>query len=594
MKKIYRSALFLLMGLGTVSCSDFLDVDPHNQISDAAVWGNIDYAQAFLNNCYSWIEGENQNGVPFCSYTDEMYHRAGYATEVYTLGNVSCDNYNVGYSEARGNTWYFYYTAIKNVNQLLERINDVEIVGDTDLERINQIKGQGYFLRAFYYHQLYSLYGRVPLIYNTFDMDAEWNQTRADLDVVADSIVADCNRASDLLPLEYDSENFGRATKGAALAVKARTLLYKASPLFGTPSQERWQEASDAQKAVIDLADQGIYSLPQVSDYEEYAQLFCDSKNPEIIFQKLYNGTISSVAYSSSYPMSAPPGAYNGYNGWGVWLPTYDIVNAYQYSDGTDFEMKDMQNYQIQLPSVDPVTGQIVYKDETINATKVSPWENREMRFYANILYDGAEWGYAEDKHPIQIFESGAEGVISGEQSPTYTSGEYWNATQTGYYMRKFMNPNYDQYNETIVDNTPWIFFRLAEFYLNYAECQIELGNDAEALKYINLIRSRAHLPNATGKDIRKEYEYERKVELMFEGQRFFDLRRWKRMEEAYSEANWPTSMKIYKVADGTLYYMHNTTPLQMRAFREEMYWMPIPRYELNKCPNLDGLPYED
>lgn len=594
MKKIYRSALFLLMGLGTVSCSDFLDVDPHNQISDAAVWGNIDYAQAFLNNCYSWIEGENQNGVPFCSYTDEMYHRAGYATEVYTLGNVSCDNYNVGYSEARGNTWYFYYTAIKNVNQLLERINDVEIVGDTDQERINQIKGQGYFLRAFYYHQLYSLYGRVPLIYNTFDMDAEWNQTRADLDVVADSIVADCNRASELLPLEYDSENFGRATKGAALAVKARTLLYKASPLFGTPSQERWQEASDAQKAVIDLADQGIYSLPQVSDYEEYAQLFCDSKNPEIIFQKLYNGTISSVAYSSSYPMSAPPGAYNGYNGWGVWLPTYDIVNAYQYSDGTDFEMKDMQNYQIQLPSVDPVTGQIVYKDETINATKVSPWENREMRFYANILYDGAEWGYAEDKHPIQIFESGAEGVISGEQSPTYTSGEYWNATQTGYYMRKFMNPNYDQYNETIVDNTPWIFFRLAEFYLNYAECQIELGNDAEALKYINLIRSRAHLPNATGKDIRKEYEYERKVELMFEGQRFFDLRRWKRMEEAYSEANWPTSMKIYKVADGTLYYMHNTTPLQMRAFREEMYWMPIPRYELNKCPNLDGLPYED
>lgn len=594
MKKIYRNALFLVLGLGMTSCSDFLDVDPHNQISDAAVWGNIDYAQAFLNNCYSWVEGENQNGVPFCSYTDEMYHRAGYATEVYTLGNVSCDNYNVGYSEARGNTWYFYYTAIKNVNQLLERINDVEIVGDTDQERINQIKGQGYFLRAFYYHQLYSLYGRVPLIYNTFDMDAEWNQTRADMDVVADSIVADCDRASDLLPLEYDSENFGRATKGAALAVKARTLLYKASPLFGTPSQERWQEASDAQKAVIDLANQGVYSLPQVSNYEEYAQLFCDSKNPEIIFQKLYNGTISSVAYSSSYPMSAPPGAYNGYNGWGVWLPTYDIVNAYQYADGTDFEMKDLQNYMIQLPSVDPATGQIVYEDETINATKLSPWENREMRFYANILYDGAEWGYAEDKHPIQIYESGAEGVISGEQSPTYTSGEYWNATQTGYYMRKFMNPNYDQYNETIVDNTPWIFFRLAEFYLNYAECQIELGNDAEALKYINLIRNRVHLPNATGKDIRKEYEYERKVELMFEGQRFFDLRRWKRMEEAYSESNWPTSMKIYKVSDGTLYYMHNTTPLQTRSFREEMYWMPIPRYELNKCPNLDGLPYED
>ena len=140
--------------------------------------------------------------------------------------------------------------------------------------------------------------------------------------------------------------------------------------------------------------------------------------------------------------MSAPPGAYNGYNGWGIWLPTYNIVNMYQTKDGSDFEMKNLTNYSIQVPSVDPATGNIVYKDESVVATKDSPWENREMRFYANILYDGALWGYGEDNHPIQIYESGAEGVISGEQSPTYTSGEYWNATQTGYYLRKFMNPN--------------------------------------------------------------------------------------------------------------------------------------------------------
>lgn len=136
--------------------------------------------------------------------------------------------------------------------------------------------------------------------------------------------------------------------------------------------------------------------------------------------------------------------------------------------------------------------------------------------------------------------------------------------------------------------------FRLAEFYLNYAECQIELGNNAEALKYINLIRKRVNLPDASGINIREEYEYERKVELMFEGQRFFDLRRWKRMEEAYSTANLPTAMKVYKLLDGTLLYTHSTTILQKRSFREAMYWMPVPRYELNKCPNLDGRPYED
>lgn len=594
MKAIYKGALCTLVGMSMMACSDFLDVDPHNQISDAAVWSNIDYAEAFLNNCYRWIEGDNEQGVPFCSYTDELYHRTGYATEIYTLGNVSCDNYNVGYSEGKGNTWYFYYTGIKNVNQFLERIGEVPAASDIEEEQKQEMIGQAYFLRAFYYHQLYSLYGRIPLVYQTFDMDSEWTQTRADMDEVADSIVADCNRAAAILPTSYSSEDFGRATKGAALAVKARTLLYKASPLFGTPSTERWQEAADAQKAVIDLADQGVYSLPQVNDYEEYANLFCDPENPEIIFEKLYN-TVSGGAYSQSYPMSSPPGAYNGYNGWGVWLPTYNIVNLYQMADGTDFEMTGLQNYNIQVPAVDANTGQIIYQDETIVATKDSLWANREMRFYANILYDGALWGYGEDNHPVQIYESGAQGVSSGEQSPTYTSGEYWNATQTGYYLRKFMNPNYNQWDETIMDNTPWIFFRLGEFYLNYAECLIELGRESEALEYINKTRTRALLPALTdANNIREKYEQERAVELMFEGQRFFDLRRWERMEEAYSTENCPTAMKIYKLADGTLLYTHNTTLLQQRNFREAMYWMPVPRYELNKCPNLDGLPYEN
>lgn len=594
MKTIYKNALCALVGVGMAACSDFLDVDPHNQISDAAVWSNLDYAEAFLNNCYRWIEGDNEQGVPFCSYTDELYHRTGYATEVYTLGNVSCDNYNVGYSEGKGNTWYFYYTGIKNVNQFLERIGEVPIASDVEETQKEEMIGQAYFLRAFYYHQLYSLYGRVPLVYHTFDMDAEWTQTRADMDEVADSIVADCDRAVAILPTSYGSEDFGRATKGAALAVKARTLLYKASPLFGTPSTERWQEAADAQKAVIDLADQGVYNLPQVNGYEEYAALFCDPQNPEIIFEKMYN-TVSGGAYSQSYPMSSPPGAYNGYNGWGVWLPTYDIVNLYQNEDGTDFEMTGVQKYNIQVPTVDANTGEIVYTDQTIDATKISPYENREMRLYANILYDGARWGYGEDNHPVQIYESGAEGVTSGEQSPTYTSGEYWNATQTGYYLRKFMNPDYDQWDETVMDNTPWIFFRLGEFYLNYAECLIELGRDSEALEYINKTRTRALLPALTdANNIREKYEQERAVELMFEGQRFFDLRRWKRMEDAYSAEKCPTAMKIYKLGDGTLLYTHNTTILQQRNFREAMYWMPVPRYELNKCPNLDGLPYED
>lgn len=577
------------MALMMASCSDFLDVDPRNKISDAAVWGNVDLANAALNDCYRYVEGENEQGVPFCSYTDDVYHRTGYATNVYCEGQVSCDNYNVGFSEARGNTWNFYYTGIKQVNELLENIGGVSVTeGSSDATKKKLIEGQAYFLRAFFYHQLYSLYGRVPLIYHVLDINSEWKETRAPMDEVADSICKDCDRAAEILPTAYSSsEDFGRATKGAALAVKARTLLYKASPLFGTPSKERWQAASDANKAVIDL---NVYSLPSVNSADEYAALFYDAQNPEIIFEKLYNSKDPDGG-ALNYLFEAPMGAFAGGHGWGVWLPTYNAADVYENADGSKFDMQNVAPHAIKMPSV--VDGTVVYKDTTILATTKSPYEGREMRFYSNFIYDGSEWGYGDSKRTIGVYEAGEEGVKGGNSSASNTDDEYWNATKTGYYMKKFLNPDYNNEQEDEMDTTPWIFFRLAEIYLNYAECQMELGNKEEALKYINLVRQRVHLPAATGADLRSEYEYERRVELMFEGRRFFDLRRWKKMAVAYSNTNLPRAMKIYKMKDGTLLYSHDVTVLQHRNFRDAMYWMPVPRYELLKCPNLDGAPYE-
>lgn len=586
---IFKGGAILSMALMMASCSDFLDVNPRNKISDAAVWGNVDLANAALNDCYRYVEGENEQGVPFCSYTDDVYNRTGYATNVYCEGQVSCDNYNVGFSEARGNTWNFYYTGIKQVNELLENIGGVSVTeGSSDATKKKLIEGQAYFLRAFFYHQLYSLYGRVPLIYHVLDINSEWKETRAPMDEVADSICKDCDRAAEILPTAYSSsEDFGRATKGAALAVKARTLLYKASPLFGTPSKERWQAASDANKAVIDL---NVYSLPSVNSADEYAALFYDAQNPEIIFEKLYNSKDPDGG-ALNYLFEAPMGAFAGGHGWGVWLPTYNAADVYENADGSKFDMQNVAPHAIKMPSV--VDGTVVYKDTTILATTKSPYEGREMRFYSNFIYDGSEWGYGDSKRTIGVYEAGEEGVKGGNSSASNTDDEYWNATKTGYYMKKFLNPDYNNEQEDEMDTTPWIFFRLAEIYLNYAECQMELGNKEEALKYINLVRQRVHLPAATGADLRSEYEYERRVELMFEGRRFFDLRRWKKMAVAYSNTNLPRAMKIYKMKDGTLLYSHDVTVLQHRNFRDAMYWMPVPRYELLKCPNLDGAPYE-
>lgn len=596
-KHILRGALTTLLGLSTISCSDFLDVPPHNSISDVAVWENLDLAEAFLNNCYTYVIGENNSdewgGTPWYIYTDEVMQNSPY-NYGWIHGEVTNDNYAM-----RNDFWGYHYSAIQKVNQLLENIETVP-TKESQTKQKEQIIGQAYFLRAYFYMELYSIFGRIPLVDHTFEIKSTWAETRANMDDVAAFIIEDCERAAEKLPLVYEdaASDFGRATRVAALAVKARTLLYKASALFSEgsteASEDKWKAAADAQKAVIDAATEAGIHLKQVNTYEEYAALFFDSTNPEIIFEKIYNSNSDGTV---NFMFQAPIGNYNNYQGWGGQRsPLYNIVDAYQTKDGKKFEMKDLQAYSVATPSMNE-DGEITYIPRTIIATTENPFKNREIRFYANILYDGAYWGYGADNHPLQLFEPGEEGAETGESSPMNTTGEYWNATKTGYHLRKFMDPNFNLWEswEKGYGNTcPTIFFRLGEFYLNYAECLIELGRNEEALTYINMTRNRALLPDATGQYIREEYEQERKVELMFEGQRFFDLRRWKKMEEAFSETNWPTAMKVYKMKNGILLYTHDTSALETRVFlAPKMYWFPVPQYELDRCPNIDGKPYK-
>ena len=146
----------------------------------------------------------------------------------------------------------------------------------------------------------------------------------------------------------------------------------------------------------------------------------------------------------------------------------------------------------------------------------------------------------------------------------------------------------------TLMDTSPWFFIRYSEILLNYAECMIELGNNGEALQYINMIRNRALLPDATGADIRAEYDYERQIELVFEGNRWFDQRRWKKMYEEYSKPIY--GMTVGRRADGTKYYMTNdeNNVVSTRVFNnDKLYWLPVPRWELNRAPEIDAAPYE-
>lgn len=556
--KILIGALALVsMSLG--SCNDILDEDPHNSFTAETVWSELSLSEAYLNAQYMNIRAESQNGTRFAHYTDEVYQMHTYGSENYTQGLLSPDNCGIGWDDGLWDPWHYYYQAINKINLFLEKIDGVPTVNEGDDTWRDQQKGQGLFLRAWYYHMLYSFFGRVPIIDHTYDLDATFGEKRQDMDKVADFIVSDLDKAAELLPVNYDSSDFGRATKGAALALKSRVLIYKASPLFGTPSNEKWRAAADAAKAVIDL---GVYHLQPVSNSEEYGNLFLDAQNPEAIFVKQYDSKYGS-GDNMCFLYQAPCGIGNGFEGWGNFQPTQNLVDKFQMADGSAPEVKS-------------------YYEEY-------PWSGREIRFYAAFLLDGDEWGYGSGHREIEVWygEDGTNGRDS--QWGPY----WWNASKTGYSMRKFLDPNYDC-RSTLMYTAPWFFIRYSEILLNYAECMIELGNNSEALQYINMIRNRALLPDATGADIRAEYDYERQIELVFEGNRWFDQRRWKKMYDEYSKPIY--GMTVGRRADGSKYYMTNdeNNIVSTRVFNnDKLYWLPVPRWELNRAPEIDAAPYE-
>ena len=558
MKKIFTYAIAAFAALSLSSCVSLLDQEPLDSFTDEAVWGDLALAEVYLNAQYSnnGLRGENSKNVRYACFVDELFHKHGYGTANTTHTEYSPSQPYIWYYEEGWRPWNTFYGNIANLNRFLSRIDDVPAEGESNIAWKNSLKGQALFLRAYNYHMLYAIYGRVVLVDHVFDLDAEFNEGLSSMDEVAAFIIKDLDEAISLLPLDIES---GRASKGAAMALKARVLLYQASPLFGTPSTAKWQAASDAAKAVIDL---GRYSLKSVSDWEEYAALFYDNDNPEGIFVKHYDPNHpNALSDPESTPIgvthSVPPGPGNLFEGWGTFDPTQNLVDKFQMADGT--------------PYVKP-TGTITE----------NPWEGREIRLKANIFCDGDIWGYGDDKRAVEVFVAGEEGVVPGKDS---SDGEYWwNASNTGYSLRKGIDPNWDMYGTTQME-APWFYIRLAEMYLDYAECQIELGNEAEAAKYINMIRNRALLPDFTG-DIRAAYRYERQMELLFEGQWWFDKRRWKEMDHEYNDGP-ILGCKVVKFADGHKEYDLNNEIDQRVWHGDAFYFYPIPLDELNKSSIL-------
>ncbi|MFZ6011071.1 MAG: RagB/SusD family nutrient uptake outer membrane protein [Bacteroidota bacterium] len=582
MKNIIKIFLVIVLLLPAASCNqDFLNVEPQDRLSDAAVWNDPALAEAFVNEMYRGL-GHGIKELMAGSMADESHFIHNYGSAQVVQSNLTpADIGSWGRGDFEEFRWGDLYRRIRQINLFFENIDKVP-TEDTDWK--DRMKGEVHFLNAYFYHNLVRLHGGVPLVKKTFGLKDDFFVSRNTLEECIQYIVDEADLAASLLPLNYgvSPEDIGRATKGAALALKSRMLLYAASELYNNASwaagysspqlvsytsgsrTARWQAAKDAAKAVIDL---GEYSLQQTGNpTKDYTDVFLLKDSKEAIFSRYF-------IKSRGWEDGALPGLCNGPNGyhnWGGNTPIQELVDDYEISDGTKFDWNN------------PVHAN-------------APYVNRDPRFYASILYDQAPWR----PRPSDAKEMDPDGKViirSVETAPNvWTPGldtrdgpiEDWNGGYSGYYMRKFIDPAVVHEYAAAGGNqeAPWHFFRLAEIYLNYAEACIELGQDDEAKLYINKLRARAGMPDITetGAALMTRYRNERRIELVFEQHRYFDVRRWMIAPQALGRN---ANGIVIEVPFGQP-AEYAVSKVQDRAWNNKMYFLPIIQDEMNRNKNL-------
>lgn len=589
MKTIYGKtiSIFLIIVFGTaVSCNeDFLERKPLDAISDADVWSDPSLVEAFVNDLYGriWDPFMDSWKVMHTAVSDEGMYLRDKGTDVVVKGTLTPENMG---TLTQFGQWGNYYKGIRNCNTFLERIDQVQFTDEAWRERLT---GEVYFLRALYYFNLVSHWGGVPLIrvnFNLDDGDAMFIP-RNSFEECVNSIVEDCDEAIGRLNGSYDSDNAGRATRFAAMALKSRMLLYAASDLYNKPGNtnplvgytqgnqlERWAAAKAAAKAIIDdPGDHRLY-MPGDSAAENYARVFLDNHNPEILFAKLHNSQLKGTSVDL---WNGP----NGYHNWGGNIPIENFVSGYQRSDGTPFDWENPTH-------------------------AAEPYKDRDPRFYASILYNGAEWR----RRPADAAALEPEGIIQtcryevwneaknqievvGGVDTRFSPIENWNASTTGYYTRKFLDRDVD--GQFFRGEQPWIMYRYAEVLLNYAEACLELDEEDEARTYINKVRTRAGMPalvSESGQTLIDLYRYERRYELAFEGHRYFDIRRWLIAEQVMNAHAMGIDILAKLNPDKVTYTnQYEIVKVGDRAFHVKGYFSPIPVSEIQKNAKLEQNP---
>lgn len=623
MKNIRNSFLSTIMVLMTIagmfsSCKkDFLDTKSLTTVPSSDTWKDAALAEAFVTGIYRGLGVGGFEEQMLASLSDEsVFTHAGRG--INTINEGTLNPSNLGWQSGTYE-WTSMYNNIRTANVALESLPTATF-GNPQLNR--RLRGEAFFLRAYFYQQLVRYYGGVPLVDKTYGLNEDYTIARSSYDKCVSFILKDCDSAISLLTGQNLPK--ARASAVAALALKSRVLLYAASDLHDIPTAKsksslissyanpellgyvsgdrvaRWQAAKNAAKAVMDAAGGGYkfnLTTPVPADVAKNNYLSVamggGSKSPgidpagssDLLFERDF--TANKDEYAGIYVgLTNGP---NGYHNWAGNSPIQELVDDYEMMDGSKFDWNNP-------------------------AEKAAPYTARDPRFYATILYDGANWkprdkisGNVDPANQIQtgVYQMAA-GMISGLDT-RQSSIENWNGSWSGYYMRKFIDPD-----PNIVDNNtrqyiPWPFFRYTEAVLNYIEACIELGQDQEAQTWLNRIRFRAGMPAITdmGDALRQRYRNERRIEMAYEEQRYHDVRRWMIAPETLGRKI------VYINVTGTLKtgaapplpYRHDETlynytykpvednSLERRQWLDKMYFRPISLNEINQNSKLVNNP---
>lgn len=544
-----------------VACSDETINDAPNDFYAAdVIYSDSNKTVLFLNDIYSNVPaGYNRmsDGSMIASATDEAVH---------ATPNSTAGKWGTGIWSAASN-WdnsFGMYSAIRKTFVFEEKI--LPFIQDKVMTQYGRdlCFGQVLYLRALFNFELFKRYGGYPLVKSMLQTNQDLNIPRSNYDDCVAYIEKMCDDAAALLPISYESALLGQATKGAALALKSRLLLYAASPLFNDPANPnndfthgkydatKWEKAAKSADDVINLSITPGSSTSLYDLYPDYELFFSTLvANKEIIFSKMV------VAGNGVEKSNGPTGYTSGAGGT---CPSINLVDDYEMITGVKFDWNN-----------------------AIHAA--NPFANREPRFAKSILYNGAIW---IDNRAIETFEGGKDKL-------TTTS------TRTGFYLRKFLSKNAKWYGTIGVANHCFPLFRFGEILLNYAESMNEAyGPDTDPQGYgmtareaIKKIRTRAGftgnidlsitVPISDQNKMRTAIQHERRIELAFEEHRHFDIRRWKIADQVLNKP----IRGLWMVKNGTTITYSIKDSVEPRPFENKMNFYPFPKDEMGWNKNL-------